>query len=255
MVCPEACVGRYLAVAGLFAAALMSKPMVITLPFVLVLTDYWPLARFRFHAIETASFASRFSRPANSEQRTAWQLCLEKLPLLALSAGSAAVTMIAQRGGGAVLTSAARNPVLRVENAIVSYALYLIRTAWPFRLAALYPYPHAIAPWKVGIATVLLITITVVLMKMSEKGYLVFGWFWFLGTMVPMLGLVQVGNQAMADRYAYLPTIGLFVIAVWAAADWAEARQHLSETPGCRRSRRASRFRRAHAHSIALLAR
>jgi len=215
-------VGRYLAVAGLFAAALMSKPMVITLPLALLLLDYWPMGRLQWGQ----AVASSTQEPWPTTAQPLWKLCLEKLPLLALSAASAVVTMIAQRGGGAVLTSAAHNPLLRVENAIVSYGLYVIRTAWPFRLAVLYPYPRAIAAWKVGAAAILLIAISVAVLRSDTKRYLAFGWLWFLGTMIPMLGLIQVGNQAMADRYAYLPAIGLFVIIVWVAADWASTRAH-----------------------------
>jgi protein O-mannosyl-transferase len=194
-------VARYLAVAVLFAMGLMAKPMVITLPFVLLLLDYWPLRR---------------TRP--------WRaLCLEKLPLMALSAASAVITMIAQRAGGAVLTSAAHDPRLRLENAVVGYALYIKKAVWPSHLAALYPYPHGLPAWQVGAAGLVLATITFAVVKCRERRYLLVGWLWFLGTMVPMIGVVQVGNQAMADRYAYLPMIGLFVMAIWAAAEWANA--------------------------------
>ncbi len=214
-------VARYLSVAVLFACGLMSKPMVITLPLALLLLDYWPLGR-----LEQGSASS----PTRTDRRLAvmqplWKLCVEKLPLLALSIGSALVTMKAQQAGGAVLMSAAQNPWLRIENAIVSYVLYLKNAIWPFHLAALYPYPHAIAASKVVVSAFLLIAATVAVLKNREQRYLVFGWFWFLGTMVPMLGLIQVGNQAMADRYAYLPMIGLFVIMVWGGADWFRLRQ------------------------------
>ena len=214
-------VARYAAVMALFAGGLMSKPMVISLPLVLLLLDYWPLGR-----LGQGSASSPVRTEAWSLTRQPlWKLCIEKVPLLALSAGSALVTMRAQRAGGAVLTSAAQNPWLRIENAIVSYALYVKNTAWPFHLAALYPYPHAIAAWKVVVAALLLMAVTSVVLKNHEQRYLVFGWFWFLGTMVPMLGLIQVGNQAMADRYAYLPMIGLLVMIVWGCAGWVRLRQ------------------------------
>jgi tetratricopeptide (TPR) repeat protein len=200
---------RYTAVAFVFAMGLMSKPLVITLPLVLLLMDYWPLGRLPERRLDAKS---------------AFKLCLEKIPLLALSAGSAVITMMAQKAGGAVLTSAARDPLLRLENAIVCYGLYIKKAVWPSHLAALYPYPHALPAWEVAAAALFLLGITCAVLRYREYRYLVVGWFWYLGTMVPMIGLVQVGNQSMADRYAYLPMIGLFIMVVWAAADWAGAR-------------------------------
>jgi protein O-mannosyl-transferase len=194
-------IARYLLVAALFGMGVMAKPMVVTLPFVLLLLDYWPLRR-----------------------ALPWRaLCLEKLPLMALSAASAVITMIAQRAGGAVLTSAAHDPLLRLENAVIGYALYIKKAVLPWHLAALYPYPHALPAWRVGAAGLVLVAVTFAVVKCRERCYLLVGWFWFLGTMVPMIGVVQVGNQAMADRYAYLPMIGLFVMAIWAVAEWASA--------------------------------
>ena len=216
-------VARYLAVALLFAMGLMSKPMVITLPIVLLLLDYWPLGRTHFSAnVESRDEASpRFA----ASTQPVWRLCLEKVPLLLLSAGSAIVTMLAQRAGGAVLTSAERAPLLRLENVIVCYVLYIKKAFWPSHLAALYPYPHTLPAWQVAASALFLVAVTCAVLKYREHRYLVVGWFWYLGTMVPMIGLIQVGNQAMADRYAYLPLIGLFIMIVWAAADCASARQ------------------------------
>ncbi|MGO9345163.1 MAG: hypothetical protein ACLPZJ_02000, partial [Terriglobales bacterium] len=214
-------VARYLSVAVLFAMALMAKPMAITLPLLLLLLDYWPLGRLRFPGDVESSDDARFASCA----QFAATLCVEKLPLLALSAGSAVITMIAQRGGGAVLTSAARSPLLRFENVIVSYARYIQKAIWPSHLAALYPYPHALPAWEVAASAIFLLTVTYTVLRYRQHRYLAVGWFWYLGTMVPMIGLVQVGNQAMADRYAYLPLIGFFIVVVWAAAEWASARQ------------------------------
>jgi tetratricopeptide (TPR) repeat protein len=216
-------VARYLLVAVLFAMALMSKPMAITLPLLLFLLDYWPLGRMRFPG-NAAPYDEGRVRFAACTQSMA-TLCVEKLPLLALSVGSAVITMIAQRGGGAVLTSAARSPMLRFENVIVSYALYIQKAIWPSHLAALYPYPHALPAWEVAASAMFLLALTYVALRYRQHRYLAVGWFWYLGTMVPMIGLVQVGNQAMADRYAYLPLIGFFIVIVWAAADWVRARQ------------------------------
>ena len=220
---------RYLVVAILFTMGLMSKPMVITLPFVLLLLDYWPLGRFAWGQPPSAAACSNSDSKFTIDASTPplGRLCLEKLPLLALSAGSAIITMIAQRAGGAVLSSAEHSPLLRLENVMVCYVLYIKKAIWPSHLAALYPYPHALPTWQVAASTLFLLAVTCAVLKYREHRYLLVGWFWYLGTMVPMIGLVQVGNQAMADRYAYLPLIGLFVIIVWAAADRASAR-HIS---------------------------
>ena len=218
-------VARYLVIAVLFAAGLMSKPMVITLPFLLLLLDYWPLGRMRFAGNEeSAGQASRSGFPFASSTQPVSRLCLEKIPLLLLAAGSAVVTMIAQNVGGAVVSAAAVRPALRLENAIVCYVRYIEKTVWPSNLVPIYPFPHALPKWEVASAAVLLVAVTLAVLKYRESRYLLVGWFWFLGAMVPMIGLVQVGNQAMADRYMYLPVIGLFVMIVWAAAELASAR-------------------------------
>jgi protein O-mannosyl-transferase len=223
-------VARYLSVAVLFAMGLMSKPMVITLPLVLLLLDYWPLGRLVWGrapspvSVGTAALGCPAERSSAAAQPL-WKLCLEKLPLLALSAASAIITMMAQGAGGAVLSSAAHDPWLRVENVIVSYERYLEKAIWPFHLAVLYPYPHALPAWEVAASAIVLLAVTVAVLKDREHRYFLFGWLWFLGTMLPMIGLIQVGNQSMADRYAYLPMIGLFVMVVWATAEWARVRQ------------------------------
>ena len=197
-----------------FALALMSKPMAITLPFVLLLLDYWPLARLG--SKEGADGSANFV----AENRSISWLVMEKLPLFAMSAASAVITMKAQRAGGAVM---ARYPlVAHLQNAAVTYVLYIGKAIWPARLAALYPYPqNGWSATAVLISAALLIVVTGLVLKYRSHRYLLWGWFWFLGTMIPMIGLVQVGNQAMADRYAYLPFIGLFVMVVWGIADLA----------------------------------
>jgi len=189
---------RYLAVVLLFAAGLASKPMVITLPFVLLLLDYWPLARSR-----------------------SWsRLVVEKLLLLALSAGSALITMRAQQAGGALRTTVFS---ARLANALYAYATYLWKMVWPARLAPMYPHPGgALSGWQVVLAAIVLIAITAAVWKFRERRYLLTGWLWFLGTLVPVIGLVQVGDAAMADRYAYIPLIGIFVMIAFGAADLAE---------------------------------
>jgi protein O-mannosyl-transferase len=206
---------RYATVASAFALALMSKPQVITFPLLLLLWDYWPL--------------SRLGVGAGAEPKrivAIWKLVLEKLPLLLMSAASALVTMRAQKAAGAVKSLSEYSPLLRLETAVIAYVDYLGKAIWPARLAGL--YPHAIKPypaWQVYAALLLLVSITALVVCAKEKRYLAVGWFWFLGSLVPMLGLVQVGFQSMADRYAYIPFVGLFVMVVWLAADWAEVWQ------------------------------
>ena len=204
-------VKRYALVGLLFALGLMSKPMVITLPFVLLLLDYWPLRRVG-------------SPTATQDQaRVLARLVREKVPLFALSAASAAITMIAQKGGGAIHNEYSFWD--RLLNAILSYGRYLQKAVWPSRLAAFYPHPDPLPVGQIGISAILLLSITATVVAMRKKPYLAVGWFWYLGTMVPMIGLVQVGDQGMADRYAYLPFVGLFIAAIWGIADWASARR------------------------------
>ena len=218
-------VARYVVVAVLFAAGLMAKPMVITLPLLLLLLDYWPLGRMRFAGNEESRDpASRSRQPFAPSTQPVSRLCLEKIPLLVLSAGSAMITMMAQSVGGAVVSTAEVSPLLRLENAIVCYLVYIQKMVWPSHLVPIYPFPHALPSWEVASSALFLLAVTWAVLKYRESRYLFVGWFWFLGTMVPMIGLVQVGNQAMADRYAYLPLIGLFVMIVWAAGELASAR-------------------------------
>ena len=207
---------RYLTFAGLFVLGLMSKPMVITLPFVLLLLDYWPLGRIQ-------------GGPAGARpipQAPPSRLLAEKLPLFALSAASAVVTIQAQRAGGAVRSTAQFSLGVRLENAVVAYATYLWKMIWPSHLAPLYPHPgNSLAAWQVAISAMVLLAVTGAVVRFRAKRYLLTGWLWFLGTLVPVIGLVQVGDQAMADRYAYIPLIGIFAMIAWGAADLADSRQ------------------------------
>jgi len=202
---------RYMAVIVLFAAGLASKPMVITLPFVLLLWDYWPLHRMRIDS-PTGSASS-------------WpRLVVEKIPLLALSAVSAVVTLRAQQAGGAVRSTNEFSLLIRLQTAVYAYAMYLWKMLWPARLAPLYPHPgNSLQGWKVMLAGLVLIALTALAWRFRKRGYPLTGWLWFLGTLVPVIGLVQVGDAAMADRYAYIPLIGIFVIISFAAADVAQA--------------------------------
>lgn len=207
---------RYLVVSALFTAGLASKPMVITLPFLLLLLDYWPLERVRLAKEKVEHSLPSFS----------WQtLALEKIPLLILSAASAIITMRAQQAGGAMRSTAQFSFSVRMANAIYAYAMYLWKMVWPAKLAPLYPHPgDSLAAWRVALAALALIAITAVAIKFRRRRYLLVGWLWFLGTLVPVIGLVQVGDAAMADRYAYIPLIGIFIMIAFAAADWAESK-------------------------------
>jgi tetratricopeptide (TPR) repeat protein len=206
---------RYALVAVALALGLMAKPMLVTWPFVLLLLDYWPLRRFQWQrATGTGGFV-----------RALAPLVREKLPLFCLVAASAVITIIAQSHGGAVRTLVQVSVSLRLSNAVVSYAKYLFLTVWPSDLAMYYPFPRAGVPvWQLVCAIVLLAVITAfVLRQARERPYLLMGWLWFVGTLVPVIGLVQVGEAAMADRYSYIPSIGLFVAFVFGLSDLARA--------------------------------
>lgn len=210
--------GRYAVVALLFVLGLMAKPQVITLPCVLLLWDFWPLGRLRFGAQQSASGGQRDIPP-----RSLCQLISEKVPLFVICLIDAYLTMRAQRVGRPQnwpLTF----PV-RLENAIVAYARYVQKMVWPSGLAPMYLHPgNSIRPGQVFAALVFLLAVTGLVTLCWRRRYLTVGWLWFLGAMVPMIGLIQVGRQSMADRYAYLPFLGLFIMLCWGVADWAAAR-------------------------------
>ena len=216
--------GRYLLVAFLFVLGLMAKPQVITLPFLLLLWDYWPLQRMTLRTQADAKQA-----PALYPARSVVRLVVEKLPLLAISAISAVITVKAQQAGSAVQSLVKFPFSLRLENAIVAYARYIAKAFWPSPLSPLYPFSRTAPPmWQLLAALAVLLAISGLVIAGRKYRYLTVGWLWFLGTLVPMIGLVQVGVQAMADRYAYLSFIGLFVMLCWGVAELAEAR-HLSD--------------------------
>lgn len=207
---------RYTAVAALFVAALAAKAMVITLPFVLLFLDYWPLNRVATPDGESDAMPV-FSWP---------RLALEKLPLLFVSAVVGVVTMQAQQAAGAVRSTTQFSFGVRLADAIYAYAMYLWKMIWPARLAPLYPHPgDSLAPWQVAAAALILIAITAFVLRLRHLRYLLVGWFWFLGILVPVIGLVQIGDAAMADRYAYIPLIGIFVMIAFGLAGWAEQRK------------------------------
>ena len=198
---------RYACVAMTLALGLLAKPMLVTWPFIMLLLDYWPLGRVP-QLINRTNFI-----------RSIAPLLREKLPLFALAAASAIMTLIAQSRGGAVRTLAHEPVTLRLSNALVSYAKYLLLTFWPNDLAVYYPFA-GIAAWQIIGAAFLLIGITALcLSQRTFRPYLIVGWLWMLGTLVPVIGLVQVGGQIMADRYFYIPSIGLFIAIVFGLAD------------------------------------
>jgi tetratricopeptide (TPR) repeat protein len=207
--------GRYSAVFVAFVLALLSKPQVITFPFLLLLWDYWPLERFAaLPPTPQAGIAPKVSSPL-----------LEKVPFLVLCLASAVVTMKAQGAGHTIKDFSQFSVSLRLENAVISYLRYLGKAFWPSNLVALYPHRTRLYPaWQVVAAVIVVLLSTALVLLKREQRYLAVGWFWFLGSLVPMIGLVQVGDQAMADRYAYLPFIGLFLMITWLLADVAIAR-------------------------------
>jgi protein O-mannosyl-transferase len=190
---------RYLPVLAAFALGALSKPTIVTLPFVLLLLDVWPLRR-----------------------APAARLLLEKLPLFVISVVSSVVTYFVQQRGGAVISLDAVPIATRISNALVSYVVYICQTLWPVRLAAFYPLVH-IPARNAAAATLILLAISFLAVRLfRSRPYFAVGWFWYLGTLVPVIGFVQVGLQSRADRYTYLPLVGIFILIAWAAADVSE---------------------------------
>jgi tetratricopeptide (TPR) repeat protein len=214
-------ISRYAWVSITLALGLLAKPMLVTWPFVMLLLDYWPLRRLRDPmAKEHLSGASHREAAAGNVS-----LVREKLPLFAIVAASAIITFVAQSHGGAVRTFADAPVALRLSNALVSYAKYLLLTFWPNNLAVYYPLaPTGIPAWQIIGAAFLLIGITAFcLFQRRIRPYLIIGWLWFLGTLAPVIGIVQVGGQTMADRYFYIPSIGLFIALVFGLTDIAKS--------------------------------
>jgi len=202
------CLSRYFLTLILFVCALMSKPMVVTLPFVLLLLDYWPLERL--------------------ELKNLRKLVVEKIPFFILTAVSSIVTFLVQRSAGAVRKIDVIPLISRIENAFISYVKYIGKMIWPENLAVFYPHPESrLQTWPAVGAAVLIVGIAVFVVILGRRyKYLFTGWFWYLGTLVPVIGLVQAGDQAMADRYTYVPLIGLFIIVAWGTDDLLSSWRH-----------------------------
>jgi tetratricopeptide (TPR) repeat protein len=191
----------YVAALGWFALGLMSKPMVVTLPFVLLLLDFWPLGRIQNFRLHQANL----------------KLLAEKIPFFAMAFAGSAVTYLVQSGAGAVWST----PLLdRLANAVVAYARYVAKLFWPTDLAIVYSHPKQWPIWLVLVCLVILAAWTTLgLLRWKRSSFLAVGWFWFLGTLVPTIGIIQVGGQSMADRYTYIPSIGFFIALVWGVTE------------------------------------
>jgi tetratricopeptide (TPR) repeat protein len=213
---------RYLLIIVSFTLGLMAKPMLVTLPFVLLLLDYWPLGRFKIGQSADASHAS-VQAPIKSGQPMSAVLGLvwEKIPLFALVAVSSVVTFLAQKSAGALVHFETWPIRIRIANGLVSYVKYLGKMIWPHSLAVFYPHPgHTLPIWKAGGAGLLLLCISILVVRGARRyPYLLVGWLWYIGTLVPVIGLVQAGSQAMADRFTYIPLIGLYIIIAWGVSE------------------------------------
>jgi len=197
---------RYFTVLGLFVCGSMSKAMVVTLPFLMLLLDFWPLRR-------------KITR----------QLVMEKVPLFAISIVASVVTFIAQKQSGAVAALEKIPFTLRAANALLTYVVYVVKFLWPSRLAVFYPYPDSIHVWQWLFALAAIAAVTWIVVRLRDsRPYLFTGWFWYLGTLVPVIGLVQVGSQARADRYTYLPMIGISIMLFWLIADTVKSTRSLN---------------------------
>ncbi len=217
----------YLWLMALFAFGLMAKPQIVTLPFVLLLWDYWPLQRM---VADGTVHGVSDTLPPRSLRFLIW----EKLPLFMLAGADSVVTAIAQRSGNAVRSISEFSISARFENAVVSYVRYIGKAFWPSHLAPMYPRPQGLLPvWPVVGSVVLLLALSALVYHWRERRYMVTGWLWFLGTLVPMIGIMTVGDQAMADRYAYLPFIGLFVAVVWTLDAFASGFRISNEARVC----------------------
>jgi protein O-mannosyl-transferase len=207
----------YLLVIICFSLGLMAKPMLVTLPFVLLLLDFWPLNRFKY----TNSSVLQSDNTSKDGFKGIYWIIFEKIPLFIPVLISCTLTFFAQKSEGAVLTIEVLTIKCRIENALVSYINYVLKMIWPIKLTIFYPHPRYTLPaWQIFGASLLITSACLWAIRVAKKyPYIAVGLFWYLGTLVPVIGLIQVGEQAMADRYTYIPLIGLFIIVVWGASD------------------------------------
>jgi protein O-mannosyl-transferase len=203
---------QYLLTLFLFLLGLMAKPMIITLPFILLLLDFWPLQRLRFNGIFQTGVTPAISLASSGNSR----VLLDKIPFFTLSIISSAITFYAQRAGDSVAALNQLPLLARGENAIVSYLLYIYKMLWPFHFSIIYPHPSTYPYWLILTAILILSAFTVgTLYFLNKFPFILVGWLWFLGMLIPVIGIIQVGIQSMADRYTYLPMIGLFFAFSW----------------------------------------
>ncbi len=208
---------RYLNVLALFSAGLLAKPMVVTLPFVLLLIDFWPLRRSAGIDGISAEGPHRF-------RRTVWRLIIEKIPLFILSFVVSAVTLWAVRHEHGLVPLDLIPMGTRISHALVSYVDYLGKLFWPVELSVFYPHPMVVPLWKTIWCALMLVLITAsCLIQRNQRPYLLMGWLWYLGVLFPVIGILQAGHQAMADRYAYLPFIGIFIMITWGGTAYLES--------------------------------
>ena len=217
---------RYGLTALFLMVGLMAKPMLVTLPFVLLMLDFWPLGRWR---ILPENEKNNDSKEGVKFSKLIW----EKIPFFIIVVGSFIVTFIVQKGGGALKAMEDNSLSARIANAMVSYVTYLGKTFWPSGLSVFYPHPSNTLPvWKAYVCVALLMVITLVAVRWIRRTpYLAFGWFWFLGTLVPVIQIVQTGAHAMADRYTYIPIIGLFIMVAWGLPDLLARWNHREKAP------------------------
>ena len=213
---------RYLLILFVFVLGLMSKPMLVTLPFVLLLLDYWPLNRLKFP--QSASNDHGFSQAsaAGIQQSSAFRLILEKIPFLFLSSVFVYLSNLSIQHPGVAISTASVSLKLRIANALVSYVGYISKMVWPHNLAVYYPFPKAVPLWEVFVAVLFLTCVTFLAFRqIKAKPYFIVGWLWYIGTLVPGIGLVQAGLwPAMADRFTYVPLIGLFICITWGGTEF-----------------------------------
>jgi hypothetical protein len=208
----------YLLTILLFILGLLAKPMLVTMPFILLLLDYWPLKRFSIFNFQLPIEKNPKSKIPNLKfAQSFWHLIIEKIPFFALAAASSVITFIVQKGSGAVPDINALSLQNRVANVFLSYAKYIGKMFWPQDLAVFYPLDvRTIQSWQVVLCVLLMIVVSILAIRFGRKQkYLFVGWFWFVAALIPVIGLVQSGSQSLADRYTYIPYIGLFIIIAW----------------------------------------
>jgi len=223
--CPR--VHRYLLTLLFFILGLMSKPILVTLPFVLLLLDYWPLQRLMFRTTLLSDLKARFNCIFDPKGTSHYpqlfiaevklgSILLEKVPFFILSIIFSVITVIAQRSAGAINSLDVLPLQARLDNALVSYVAYLGKMVWPSHLGVLYPHPIMLPWWQVGGALILLSAISLLALRLIRKQpYVCIGWFWYIGVLLPVSGIMQSGVQAMADRFTYIPLIGVYILIAW----------------------------------------